>query len=99
MKLSKAQLTALENIEQKKVMKVYSSRTSRPDRIKGINKKTLEVLISKDLVYLNWNPRALGTFTPCDWYALTDAGRDALAAARKIRGKAHSPVDTEASSE
>ena len=98
MKLSKAQLTALENVEQKKVMKVYSSRTGGPDRIKGINKKTLTVLISKDLVYLNWNPRALGTFTPCDWYALTDAGRDALAAAKKIRSEAQSHVDNKASS-
>lgn len=33
------------------------------------------------------------------YFELTDAGRDALAAARKIRSEAHSPVDAEASSE
>lgn len=32
-------------------------------------------------------------------FEITDAGRDALAAASKIRSEAHSPVDAEASSE
>ena len=32
-------------------------------------------------------------------FEITDAGRDALAAAKKINSEAHSPVDAEASSE
>lgn len=32
-------------------------------------------------------------------FEITDAGRDALVAASKIRSEAHSPVDAEASSE
>ena len=99
MKLSKTQLAALEAVAQGKVMKAYASRTGGHDRIKGASKKTIEALINRGLVYLNWNPRALGTFTPFDWYALTDAGRDALAAVRKIRSEAQSPVDIGASSE
>lgn len=78
MKLSEAQLAALEAVAQGKVMKAYASRTGGNDRIKGASKKTIEALINRELVYLNWNPRALGTFTPFDWYALTEAGRTAL---------------------
>lgn len=78
MKLSKAQLAALEAVAQGKVMKAYASRTGGHDRIKGASKKTIEALINRELVYLNWNPRALGTFTPFDLYELTEAGRTAL---------------------
>lgn len=78
MKLSKAQLAALEAVAQGKVMKAYASRTGGHDRIKGASKKIIDALINRGLVYLNWNPRALGTFTPFDWYELTEAGRAAL---------------------
>ena len=78
MKLSKAQFAVLEAVAQGKVMKAYASRTGEHDRIKGASKKTIEALINRGLVYLNWNPRALGTFTPFDWYELTEAGRTAL---------------------
>ena len=44
---------------------------------KGIS-PDIEALINRGLVYLNWNQRALGTFTPFDWYELTEAGRIAL---------------------
>ena len=84
MKLSKAQLAALEAVAQGKVMKVYASRTGGQDRIKGASKKTIEALINRELVYLNWNPRALGTFTPFDWYELTEAGRTALEDERNV---------------
>lgn len=77
MKLSKAQLAALEAVAQGKV-KAYASRTVGRDHIEGASKKTIEDLINKGLVYMNWNPRALGTFTPFDWYELTEAGRAAL---------------------
>ena len=84
MKLSKAQLAALEAVAQGKVMKVYASRTGGHDHIKGASKKTIEALINRELVYLNWNPRALGTFTPFDWYELTEAGRTALEDERNV---------------
>lgn len=78
MKLSKAQLVALEAVAQGKVMKAYASRTGDRDYIMGASKKNIEALINRGLVYLNWNQRALGTFTPFDWYELTEAGRTAL---------------------
>lgn len=84
MKLSKAQLAALEAVAQGKVMKAYASRTGGHDRIKGASKKTIEALINRELVYLNWNQRALGTFNPFDWYALTEAGRTALEDERNV---------------
>lgn len=84
MKLSKAQLAALDAVAQGKVMKAYASITCGHDRIKGASKKTIEALINRELVYLNWNPRALGTFTPFDWYELTEAGRTALEDERNV---------------
>lgn len=97
MKLSKAQLVALEAVEKGEVKKWYSWRYL--SIVRGANRKTVESLIAKGLIYLNWTPKKIGQFNPYDNYALTDAGRDALAAARKIRSEAHSPVDAEASSE
>ena len=84
MKLSKAQLAALEAVAQGKVMKAYASRTGDRDYIMGASKKNIEALINRGLVYLNWNQRALGTFTPFDWYELTEAGRTALEDERNV---------------
>lgn len=103
MKLSKAQLVALEAVENGEVKKWYSwrysySRRSHPDIVRGANRKTVESLIAKGLIYLDWTPKKIGQFNPYDNYALTDAGRDALAAAKKIRSEAQSHVDNKASS-
>ena len=99
MKLSKAQLATLEAVERGEVRKVYSCYYSRPDRIDGARKRTLQILLENGLVFLDYTQRRIGQFIPFDYYRLTDSGRDALVAASKIRSEAHSPVDAEASSE
>lgn len=78
MKLSKAQLATLEAVERGEVRKVYSFYLSRPDRIEGARKRTLEILIERGLVYLDWQPRKIGEIKIDDIYNLTDAGRAAL---------------------
>ena len=83
MKLSKAQIATLEAVENGDVLKVYSFYLSRPDRIEGARKRTLQILIEKDLVYLDWQMKKIGEFNPFDYYRLTDAGEKALEEARK----------------
>lgn len=83
MKLSKAQLATLEAVERGEVQKVYSCYCSRPDRIDGARKRTLQILIEKCLVFIDYTPRKIGRFIPFDYYRLTDAGEKALEEARK----------------
>ena len=83
MKLSKAQIATLEAVERGEVQKVYSCYCSRPDRIDGARKRTLQFLIENGLVFLDYTPRKLGKFIPSDYYRLTDAGHAALEEERK----------------
>ena len=83
MKLSKAQLATLEAVERGEVRKVYSCYYSRPDRIDGARKRSLQILIENGLVFLDYTPRKIGRFIPFDYYRLTDAGEKALKEARK----------------
>lgn len=83
MKLSKAQVLALRLVEISQVRKWYSARISGPDHIEGTGRKTIEALIRKGLVYLDFQPRKIGQFNPFDYYRLTDAGKAALEEERK----------------
>lgn len=83
MELSKAQIATLEAVESGEVQMVYSCYYSRPDRIDGARKRTLQILIEKGLVFLDYTPRKIGRFIPFDYYRLTDAGEKALEEARK----------------
>lgn len=83
MKLSKAQIATLEAVERGEVQKVYSCYCSRPDRIDGARKRTLQILIENGLVFLDYTPRKIGQFIPFDYYHLTNAGRAALEEVRK----------------
>ena len=83
MKLSKAQLATLEAVERGEVKMVYSCYYSRPDRIDGARKRTLQILIENGLVFFDYTPRKIGRFIPFDYYRLTNAGRAALEEARK----------------
>ena len=103
MKLSKAQLVALEAVEKGEVSKWYpwrycASQKARPDIVRGAHRKTIDSLVAKGLIYLDKAMQKIGKLNPYDKYALTDAGRDALAAAKKINSEAQSPVDNKASS-
>lgn len=81
MKLSKAQLATLEAVERGEVRKVYSFYISRPARLEGARKRTLEILIERGLVFLDWQPKKVVKLD--DYYRLTDAGEKALEEARK----------------
>lgn len=81
MKLSKAQLATLEAVERGEVRKVYSFYISRPARLDGARKRTLEILIERGLVFLDWQPKKVVKLD--DYYRLTDAGEKALEEARK----------------
>lgn len=81
MKLSKAQLATLESVERGEVRKVYSFYISRPARLDGARKRTLEILIERGLVFLDWQPKKVVKLD--DYYRLTDAGEKALEEARK----------------
>lgn len=83
MKLSKAQIATLEAVERGEVRRVYSCYYSRPDRIDGARKRTLQILIENGLVFLDYTPRKLGRFIPFDYYRLTYAGSAALEEVRK----------------
>lgn len=83
MKLSKAQIATLEAVERGEVRKVYSCYYSRPDRIDGARKRSLQILIENGLVFLDYTPRKIGQFIPFDYYRLTDAGKKAIEEARK----------------
>lgn len=83
MKLSKAQLAALEAIEKGEVSKWYpwrycASQKSRPDIVRGAHRKTIDSLVAKGLIYLDKATQKIGKLNPYDKYALTDAGRTAL---------------------
>ena len=81
MKLSKAQIATLEAVERGEVRKVYSFYISRPARLDGARKRTLEILIERGLVFLDWQPKKVVKLD--DYYRLTDAGEKALEEARK----------------
>ena len=81
MKLSKAQIATLEAVERGEVRKVYSFYISRPARLEGARKRTLEILIERGLVFLDWQPKKVVKLD--DYYRLTDAGRAALEEVRK----------------
>lgn len=81
MKLSKAQIATLEAVERGEVRKVYSFYISRPARLEGARKRTLEILIERGLVFLDWQPKKVVKLD--DYYRLTDAGRAALEDVRK----------------
>ena len=83
MKLSKAQIATLEAVERGEVRNVYSCYYSRPDRIDGARKRTLQILIENGLVFLDYTQRKIGQFIPFDYYRITDAGRAALEEVRK----------------
>ena len=83
MKLSKAQVLALRLVEKGQVRKRYSIRIFGSDRIEGTGKKTIEALVGKGLVYLDYTDKRIGNFNPFDYYRLTDAGRAALEEVRK----------------
>ena len=83
MKLSKAQIATLEAVERGEVRKVYSFYISRPARLDGARKMTLQILIENGLVFLDYTQRKIGQFIPFDYYRLTDAGRAALEEVRK----------------
>ena len=81
MKLSKAQIATLEAVERGEVRKVYSFYISRPARLDGARKRTLEILIERGLVFLDWQPKKVVKLD--DYYRLTNAGRAALEEVRK----------------
>lgn len=81
MKLSKAQIATLEAVERGEVRKVYPLYMSKPTRIYGARKKTLEILIERGLVFLERQPKKV--VKPDDYYSLTEAGKKALEEARK----------------
>ena len=81
MKLSKAQIATLKAVERGEVRKVYSFYISRPARLEGARKRTLEILIERGLVFLDWQPKKVVKLD--DYYRLTDAGRAALEEVRK----------------
>ena len=81
MKLSKAQIATLEAVERGEVRKVYSFYISRPARLDGARKRTLEILIERGLVFLDWQPKKVVKLD--DYYRLTNAGEKALEEARK----------------
>ena len=81
MKLSKAQIATLEAVERGEVRKVYSFYISRPARLDGARKRTLEILIERGLVFLDWQPKKVVKLD--DYYRLTDAGEKALEEVRK----------------
>lgn len=83
MKLSKAQVLALRLVEISQVRKWYSARTAELDHIEGAGKKTIEALIRKGLVYLDYTDKKIGNFNPFDYYRLTEAGYAALEEVRK----------------
>lgn len=83
MKLSKAQILALRLVELGQVQKWYSVRISGSDHIEGTGKRTIDALVRKGLVYLDYTERKIGNFNPFDYYRLTDAGKKALEDARK----------------
>lgn len=83
MKLSKAQIATLETVERGEVRKVYSFYISRPARLEGARKRTLESLIERGLVYLDWQPRKIGEIKIDDIYRLTNVGEMILEEVRK----------------
>lgn len=67
-------------MEKGKVRKWYSYRMSGRDTIEGTGKNTIDALVRKGLVYLDYKPKQIGDFNPSDNYVLTDAGHAALEA-------------------
>lgn len=83
MKLSKAQVLALKLVELGQVRKWYSARTAEIDHIEGTGKRTIDALVEKGLVYLDYTEKKIGNFNPFDYYRLTNAGWAAFEEVRK----------------
>lgn len=79
MKLSKAQIAALEKIEKREVVNYLPYDVSKPRRWSGTNKGMIESLTKMGLIQTAWSRN------PYDaaWPELTDDGRAALEEVRK----------------
>ena len=79
MKLTQAQIDALEKIEKREVVNYLPADVSKPRRWSGTNKGMIESLTKKGLIQTAW-PRSPYAAA---WPELTDAGRAALEEVRK----------------
>lgn len=79
MKLTKAQLAALEKIERREVVNYLPANVSRPRRWDGARRCTIEALTKMGLIQTTFSTN------PYDgaWPELTDAGKKALEEVRK----------------
>lgn len=79
MKLTKAQLAALEKIERREVVNYLPTSVTKPRKWSGARKGTIEALTKMGLIQTAW-PRSPYAAA---WPELTDAGRAALEEVRK----------------
>lgn len=79
MKLTQAQLAALEKIEKREVVNYLPANVAKPRKWSGARKGTIEALTKMGLI------QTIFSTNPYDgaWPELTDAGRAALEEVRK----------------
>lgn len=79
MKLTQAQIDALEKIEKREVVNYLPADVSKPRRWSGANKGMIESLTKKGLIQTTFSTSPYSAA----WPELTDAGRAALEEVRK----------------